>query len=67
MSNELICITFQPISASAFPLPMPYTTCVVYIPPDCSVPCFADGFLENYMHALKFEKEIFVSGEELIK
>ncbi|XP_068680135.1 uncharacterized protein [Montipora foliosa] len=37
--------------------------CVVYRPPDCSVSCFGDDFMENYMHALTFGKEIFVTGD----
>ena len=38
--------------------------CVVYRPPDCSVSCFGDDFMENYMHALTFSKEIFVTGDQ---
>ena len=37
--------------------------CVVYRPPDCSVSCFGDDFMVNYMHALTFGKEIFVTGD----
>lgn len=38
--------------------------CVVYRPPDCSVSCFGDDFMENYMHALTFGNEILVTGDQ---
>lgn len=37
--------------------------CVVYRPPDCSVSCLVDDFMENYTHDLTFGKEIFVTGD----
>jgi len=40
-----------------------FLLCVVYRAPDCSVSCFGDDFMENYMHALTFGKEIFVTSD----
>ena len=37
--------------------------CVAYRPPDCSVSCFVDDFMENYTHALTSGKAIFVTGD----
>ena len=37
--------------------------CIVYRPPDCSVACFADEFLEKHTLALTYGKEVFIIGD----
>ena len=37
--------------------------CVAYRPPDCTVSCFVDDFMDNYSYALTLGKDIFVVGD----